>query len=239
MNIVFYLSAVVAVVATAMVITRTNAMHALLYLVVSLLAVALMFFTLGAPFVAALEVIVYAGAIMVLFIFAIMLLNQGAQSVVLERTWLRASGWAGPALLSLILLGELGYVVITGQAGAPTTPPAAAVDPQQVGAALFTTYLIGVELSSILLLASLVGAYHLGQRHRVNRSIKRQEVMAVRSEELRQPALEEAASLEETAPHVFGSPELKGEPIKALGDKAASEEEAQKSAEKYRLGKER
>src|SRR5512142_1563656 len=109
MNIVFYLSAVVAVVATAIVITRTNAMHALLYLVVSLLAVAMMFFTLGAPFVAALEVIIYAGAIMVLFIFAIMLLNQGPQSAILERQWLRASGWVGPAILSLILLVEVVY----------------------------------------------------------------------------------------------------------------------------------
>src|SRR5512133_3120766 len=136
MNLVFYLSAVVAIVATGMVITRSNAMHALLYLVLSLLAVSLMFFTLGAPFVAALEVIVYAGAIMVLFIFAIMLLNQGPQSVVLERQWLHASGWVVPALLSLILLGELGYVMFTGQAGGPTTPAAAAIEPQQVGVAL-------------------------------------------------------------------------------------------------------
>src|SRR5512142_2066630 len=123
MNIVFYLSAVVAVVATAIVITRTNAMHALLYLVVSLLAVAMMFFTLGATFVAALEVIVYAGAIMVLFIFAIMLLNQGAQSVNLERQWLHGSNWIGPVILSAILLAEVVYILAAGGA-APAAPPA-------------------------------------------------------------------------------------------------------------------
>ena len=71
MNLLFYLSALVAVISTFMVVTRKSAVHALLYLIVSLLAVALIFFSLGAPFVAALEVIIYAGAIMVLFVFVI------------------------------------------------------------------------------------------------------------------------------------------------------------------------
>jgi NADH-quinone oxidoreductase subunit J len=186
MNIVFYLSAVVAVIATTFVITRSNAMHALLYLIVSLLAVALVFYTLGAPFVAALEVIVYAGAIMVLFIFAIMLLNQGQQTVVLERQWLRASGWVGPSILALVLLIEVFYVLSSGQP-APGAPAGAQVTPQQVGGALFTTYLIGVELASILLLASLVGAYHLGQRHRITRRTERLEVQTQRAKELNQP----------------------------------------------------
>ena len=161
MTIVFYVSAAVAIVSTILVITRSNAMHALLYLVVSLLAVALMFFALGAPFVAALEVIVYAGAIMVLFIFAIMLLNLGAQSAEQEKTWLRSTAWRGPAVLTFILLVELVTVLASGQHGAGAT---AGVDPKQVGISMFGPYLIGVELASILLLASLVGAYHLGQR---------------------------------------------------------------------------
>ena len=65
-------------------ITRLNAVHALLYLVVSLLAVAMVFFILGAPFVAALEVIIYAGAIMVLFIFVMMMLNIGDRATELN-----------------------------------------------------------------------------------------------------------------------------------------------------------
>jgi NADH-quinone oxidoreductase subunit J len=77
MNTVFYISSVVAVIATVLVITRLNAVHALLYFIVSLLSVALIFFTLGAPFAAALEVIIYAGAIMVLFLFVVMTLNLG------------------------------------------------------------------------------------------------------------------------------------------------------------------
>jgi NADH-quinone oxidoreductase subunit J len=160
MNLVFYLSAAVAIAATFLMITRTNAMHALLYLILSFLSVALIFYTLGAAFIAALEVIVYAGAIMVLFIFAIMLLNLGPQSVEREREMLRTSGWVAPAILALVLLGEVVYIL----AGRPATALAPApVEPQQVGAALFSTYLLGVELASILLLASLVGAYHLGQ----------------------------------------------------------------------------
>jgi NADH-quinone oxidoreductase subunit J len=183
MNLVFYLSAVVAVISTILVITRANAMHALLYLIVSLLAVALMFFTLGAPFVAALEVIVYAGAIMVLFIFAIMLLNQGPQSVGQERQWLKSIGWVGPAILSLILLGELVYALSNVQ-----HPPAGtAVDPRMVGAALFSTYLLGVELSSILLLAGLVGAFHLGQSHQVNRRVERMQIENQLEREFKQP----------------------------------------------------
>ena len=87
MQIAFYIAAAVALFSTVMTITRLNAVHALLYLVMSLLAGAVLFFTLGAPFVAALEVIIYAGAIMVLFIFVVMLLNLGEQATETERRW--------------------------------------------------------------------------------------------------------------------------------------------------------
>ncbi len=160
MNVVFYLSAAVAIISTVMVITRLNIMHALLYLIVSLLAVAVVFFTLGAPFVAALEVIVYAGAIMVLFIFAVMLLNLGTRTVAQERAWLRATSWTGPSILALVLLAEVAYVILTGSHG----PGGSIIQPEAVGATLFGTYLIGVELASFLLLAALVGARHIGQR---------------------------------------------------------------------------
>ena len=161
MQITFYISAAVAVVATLAVITRYNAVHALLYLIVSLLAVALIFFILGAPFIAALEAIIYAGAIMVLFIFVIMILNLGPQAVRQERAWLKPRMWLGPTALALVLMGELVYLLFSGgqsgQSGAP-------VGAREVGIALFGPYLIGVELASLLLLAGLVGAYHLGRR---------------------------------------------------------------------------
>jgi NADH-quinone oxidoreductase subunit J len=188
MNAVFYLSATVAITATAMVITRTNAMHALLYLIVSFLAVSVMFYTLGAPFIAALEVIVYTGAIMVLFVFAIMLLKLGPQSALLEHQWLRISEWIGPAILSLILLVEFMFVLISGGQYATM---GSVVEPRQVGASVFSTYLIGVELASILLLASLVGANHLGQKKRVDARLLQQKGIAAKENPAKESLAEE------------------------------------------------
>ncbi len=162
MNVIFYLAAAVALLATLAVITRLNVVHALLYLVVSLLAVALMFILLGAPFAAALEVIIYAGAIMVLFVFAIMMLNLGPQARRQERQWLHPRMFVGPGILALLLLAELVYVLAARGDGTAFLP--ATVDPAQVGIALYGPYLVGVELSSMLLLAALVGAYHLSHR---------------------------------------------------------------------------
>ena len=162
MTVVFYLSAAVAVAATVMVITRLNAVHALLYLIVSLLAVALVFFALGAPFAAALEVIIYAGAIMVLFLFVVMMFNMGPQTIGQERQWLHPAAWIGPGVLAALLLVELVYILI----GMHSAAAAAEVGPKQLALSLFGPYLLGVELASLLLLAGLVGAYHLGQRSR-------------------------------------------------------------------------
>jgi NADH-quinone oxidoreductase subunit J len=162
MNLLFYISAVVAVVSTLMVVTRTRAVHALLYLIVSLLAVALIFFTLGAPFVAALEVIIYAGAIMVLFIFVIMMLNLGAGAAQQENELLAPGIWIGPSLLCTVLVVELLYLFTSAR----QSVSAGIISPKQVGIALFGPYVIGVELASLLLLAGLVGAYHLGRPHK-------------------------------------------------------------------------
>ncbi|MEJ2170595.1 MAG: NADH-quinone oxidoreductase subunit J [Desulfobacterales bacterium] len=161
MQVIFYLAAAVAVAATLMMITRANAVHALLYLIVSLLAVAVVFYLLGAPFIAILEIIIYAGAIMVLFIFVVMKLNLGDRSAAAEKEWLRPGTWTGPAILAAVLLSEVVYVVGVSGAG-PGAP--GAVAPRQVGEMLFGPYLIGVELSSMLLMAGLVGAFHLGRR---------------------------------------------------------------------------
>ncbi len=166
MNLLFYISAIIAVLATVLVITRSNAVHALLYLIVSLLAVALIFLTLGAPFVAALEVIIYAGAIMVLFIFVIMMLNLSADAARQERQWLQPSLWKGPALLCAVLAGELGYMLVAEHL---RLSPTALIAPRQVGIALFGPYVLAVELASLLLLAGLVGAYHLGRQEDTRR----------------------------------------------------------------------
>ena len=158
MNAVFYISAVVAVVATARVVTCRNPVHAILYLIVSLLAVAVVFFVLGAPLIAALEVIIYAGAIMMLFVFVVMMLDLSPHKAGRESRWPDLRGWIGPAALGLVLLGELAYVVAHIPA---RLPPGPVVGPERVGLTLFSTYRLAVELASVLLLAGLVGAYHL------------------------------------------------------------------------------
>lgn len=160
MTIAFYIAAVIAIVATVMVITRSEAIHALLYLIVSLLAAAVAFYVLGAPFVAALEVIIYAGAIMVLFIFVVMLLNLGPQAAEQESKWIEPSVWVGPALLAVMLACEFVVVLWMGpskMAGMQSVPV------NDVGVSMFSTYLLGVELASMLLLGGLVGAYHIGR----------------------------------------------------------------------------
>jgi NADH-quinone oxidoreductase subunit J len=160
MELTFYIASAITVLSTFLMLTRLNVVHALLYLIVSLLGVAVVFYVLGAPFVAALEAIVYAGAIMVLFLFVVMMLNLGKHAAEEENEWLTPGLWTGPAILASLLIIEVAYLARGGTAGVGT----GAVGPKEVAIALFGPYLIGVELSSMLLLAGLVGAYHLGFR---------------------------------------------------------------------------
>lgn len=160
MILLFYIAAFVAVIATLAVILQTNIVHALIYLILSLLAVAVCFFTLGAPFAAVLEAIVYAGAIMVLFLFVIMMLNMGQHSLDQERSWMGPKVWVVPAILASVLLAQLLTVISQyDQQLALTT-----VDVMEVSALLFGPYVLAVELASILLLAGLVAAYHLAKK---------------------------------------------------------------------------
>jgi NADH-quinone oxidoreductase subunit J len=97
---------------------------------------------------------------MVLFVFVVMMLNLGPRTIDQERHWLHPGIWIGPSVLAGFLLAELIYILIHVH---PMTA-AAEVGPKQLALTLFGPYLLGVELASMLLLAGLVGAYHLGQR---------------------------------------------------------------------------
>ena len=158
-EVLFYLAGAVAVFSTLMVITRYHAVHALLYLVVSLLSLSLIFYILGAPFAAALQVIIYAGAIMVLFIFVIMMLHLGKPSVDQEKQWLKPSMWIMPVMLTVVLLVEVVIITISPE----LTGSGEVISARSVGMSLYGPYLIGVELAAILLMAGIVGAYHLGK----------------------------------------------------------------------------
>ena len=116
---------------------------------------------IGAPFAAALEIVIYAGAIMVLFVFVIMMLNLGEEGDKQERQWLSPSVWVGPALLSIVLLAELLFIISDVNGPVSTS----SVSPKAVGLSLFGPYVIAVEISAMLLLAGLVGSFHLGRRY--------------------------------------------------------------------------
>jgi len=161
MQVAFYISAVIAVLSSVMVITRLNAVHALLYLIVSLFSVAVIFFILGSPFAAALEVIIYAGAIMVLFVFAVMLLNLGQEAKAEEKKLLSGKLWIGPGILSLILLVQLLIILFSENTNEIAVQ---AISPKEVGISLFHKYLLGVELSGLLLMSGIVGAFYLGEK---------------------------------------------------------------------------
>jgi NADH-quinone oxidoreductase subunit J len=159
MNIAVWVAGVVAVVSTLLALTRGNPVHALLYLIVGMLGVAVLLYSFGAAFAAVLQVVIWAGAIMVLFLFVMMMLSIRAGA---SRA-LRVRALVGPALLAAVLGVELVLIV----ALAPPDPPAAAaVEPQTVGAALYGPYALGLELVSVLLLAGVAGAFHLGRHQR-------------------------------------------------------------------------
>ncbi|HWY25162.1 MAG TPA: NADH-quinone oxidoreductase subunit J [Nevskia sp.] len=157
----FYLAALVAVIATVLAITNTNPVHALLYLIASLLAVAMIFFIIGAPFAGILEIIVYAGAVMVLFVFVVMMLNLGRPAIEQEKRWLRPGVWLGPTVLWAALLAELVQTML--KLGPGRAIGFGSIGAREVGIALFGPYLLVVELASMLLLAALVAAFHLGR----------------------------------------------------------------------------
>ena len=160
MILLFYLAASVALISTVAVIVQSNVVHALLYLILSLLAVAVIFYTMGAPFAAMLEAIVYAGAIMVLFLFVIMMLNLGQRSREQEQSWLEKRIWIGPVIMATALVVQLINVATQQQ----SSIRAVEVGVRDVGLALFGPYVLAVEIASVLLLAGLVGAYHLAKK---------------------------------------------------------------------------
>jgi NADH-quinone oxidoreductase subunit J len=160
MNVFFYIAAGVAIISTVMAISGRNAIHALLYLILSLLSISIIFYLLDALFIAALEVIIYAGAIMVLFIFVTMMLNIGLERK-MERKWLNTQMWIVPSIFACILFVDL-FLALKNMPSAVDAKNI--IPPKQLGISLFTTYLPAVEIAGILLMAGVIGAYHLGSQ---------------------------------------------------------------------------
>lgn len=165
-TIIFGGASVVAIVATLFVILSKNPFYAVLYLILSLFGISLMFLTLGAPFLAALEIIVYAGAIMVLFLFVVQMLSPGtspAGSPDLSRP--KPTQLIGPGILSLVLLGTLTLALMRAGNFLPlgAGEERYVLSPRNLGIALFRHHYLGVELASLILLIGIIGGMHLGQ----------------------------------------------------------------------------
>ena len=154
----FYFAGLVAVIASLKVVTGNNTVHALLYLVVSLLAVAVCFYLMGAPFAAGLEVIVYAGAILVLFVFAVLMFGLGADETKNAPKSKSLANMMGAMLLAAALLVEI--VVIINNAEMQHSLQANVISSKAVGIMLYGPYLLAVEIASFLLLSGLLAGYH-------------------------------------------------------------------------------
>ena len=169
----FYLFGVIAVASALCFVTRHSPVSAALWLVATMGALAGMYVMLGAPFIGAIQVLVYAGAIMVVFLFVIMLLNLGQPGQLADTRslkWKLAAGAVGVAMLAEI------FTLTRSQTVTALTLPVgtAEADLAQNGAVgtiagpLFTTYLLPFEVTSVLLLAAIVGAVMIGKQRSAN-----------------------------------------------------------------------
>jgi len=164
-TIAFYLFGLIAVAASLLVIAQRNPIYSVLLLIASFGALSGLYVLLEAPFVAVIQIIVYAGAIMVLFLFVVMLLNVRGEAPLLTPGAAKGFGF----FFALIAFVELLWVVLT-RGGAEGTPEAAAVlppgfgSPAEIGRILYTTWLFPFEVTSILLLIAVIGAVVLAKR---------------------------------------------------------------------------
>ena len=159
-SFLFYLLASTTLVATLLCITRRSPVHAVIYLVFAFFALAHMFYLLGAPLVAAWEVIIYAGAIMVLFLFIIMMLELAPTEELQGPGWRR---WGPVIALSVVLVFCTLATLALDPAGADGVPTYYA-SPRTFGYALFKEYALAVEVVSFQLLFAAVGAFYVGKR---------------------------------------------------------------------------
>ncbi len=158
-TVIFYVLAGFILVSTGLAITRRHPVHAVVYLILSFLGSALLFYLLGAPFLAALEVIIYAGAIMVLFLFVIMLLKEEAAA----EAGMTAAQWAPAMGLGLIFLSVALLLVFTDPHSRIPLEPAVAT-PKAFGRFIFEKYWLSVEIISLILLVGLMAVIQLGKR---------------------------------------------------------------------------
>ena len=165
----FYLFASIAIVASLLVIGQRNPIHSVLLLIASFGALSGLYVLLDAPFVAVIQIIVYAGAIMVLFLFVVMLLNAPVEDTEYDQRvhpLLRPGPMRFGALLALALGAELFWMLTRNGGESGAFPGAAVSSVRTIGRALFTSYAFAFEVTSILILVAMVGAVVLAKQDR-------------------------------------------------------------------------
>jgi NADH-quinone oxidoreductase subunit J len=156
---IFYLLAVLILLSTGLAITRRNLVHAVIYLIFSFFGSALLFYLFGAPLLAVLEVIIYAGAIMILFLFIIMMVKVESS----EERMFPLSQWLPTVVIGGIYL-VIGAIVVSTAPGTWVTLEIALAKPKEFGLYLFQRHWLSIEIVSLLLLVALLGALHLGRK---------------------------------------------------------------------------
>jgi NADH-quinone oxidoreductase subunit J len=161
----FYILAAIAVVASILVIAQRNPIYSVLLLIASFGALSGLYVMLDAPFVAAIQIIVYAGAIMVLFLFVVMLLNaphEDTEHDLRVHPLMRSGPMGFGVVLALVLIAELAVALAAGRDSAFPARSTSSVD--AIGRSLFTEYAFAFEVTSILILVAMVGAVVLARR---------------------------------------------------------------------------
>jgi NADH-quinone oxidoreductase subunit J len=161
MAILFYICAAVAVLAALNVILQRTPVYSALSLIVVLCALAIVYLLLGAEFMSVIQVIVYAGAIMVLFVFVIMLLNAGHEAPG-QRS--RVARWLGPPIVAAFLVEVAAVVWKQFPASGSASPAPLDGSPRAIGQLLFHNYVLPFEVTSILILVAILGAVVLAKK---------------------------------------------------------------------------
>ena len=164
--ILFYAFAAIAVATTVLVVVQSNPVYSVLLLIGSFVGLAGLYVLLDAPFVAVIQIIVYAGAIMVLFLFVVMLLNAPREEVVRSRLPEFGGARLVGGLLAIAFAVELAWALTRSRTIAMTATGARATfSVSQVGQRLFQHYAFAFEATSILILVAMIGAVTLAARH--------------------------------------------------------------------------
>jgi NADH-quinone oxidoreductase subunit J len=157
--LIFYVLAAIILITTGIAITRRNLVHAVVYLVFSFFGSAMIFYLFGAPLLAVLEVIIYAGAIMILFLFVIMMVKAESP----EERLFPIRHWLPVALVGIVYL-VMGAIVVFTAPGSQVILEIALGEPKAFGTYLFQRHWLVIEIVSLLLLIALVGALYLGRK---------------------------------------------------------------------------